>query len=94
MQSIVCVYSVQIYSENVTLFYVYKLSILAKYFLLVFPFIFQSEVVKERSTHSISLPLCMFNFLCAVEWTLYGLAINDQFVTVSYYVYYVGTHIS
>ncbi|CAG5121464.1 unnamed protein product [Candidula unifasciata] len=41
-----------------------------------------TEVVKERSTHSISLPLCFFNFLCAVEWTLYGLAISDQMLTI------------
>ncbi|XP_012938035.1 sugar transporter SWEET1 [Aplysia californica] len=40
-----------------------------------------SEVLRHKSTDSISLPLCLINFVSAVEWTLYGLAIQDKFVT-------------
>ncbi|KAK3758415.1 hypothetical protein RRG08_058685 [Elysia crispata] len=40
-----------------------------------------ADVIKSQSTESISFPLCFMNFLCAVEWALYGIAINDQYVT-------------
>ncbi|KAH9519166.1 hypothetical protein Btru_074875 [Bulinus truncatus] len=36
-----------------------------------------SKVIKQKSTSSISFPLCFVNFLCAVEWSLYGAAIED-----------------
>ena len=44
--------------------------------------LFQSEVVRHKSTESISFPLCLLNFLAAIEWTMYGMAIQDKFVTV------------
>ncbi|KAH9492723.1 hypothetical protein Btru_026163 [Bulinus truncatus] len=41
-----------------------------------------SKVIKQKSTSSISFPLCFVNFLCAVEWSLYGAAIEDYVLLI------------
>ncbi|KAK0070504.1 sugar transporter SWEET1 [Biomphalaria pfeifferi] len=42
-----------------------------------------SEVLKQKSTHSVSFPLCFVNFVSASLWTLYGAIIKDRVLVIS-----------
>ncbi|XP_059159415.1 sugar transporter SWEET1-like [Physella acuta] len=41
-----------------------------------------SKVIEHKSTESMSFYLCFINFLCGLQWTLYGVAINDNVVII------------
>jgi hypothetical protein len=40
--------------------------------------------MKTQSTESLSFVLCLANFVVASEWFIYGILINDYFVSVSF----------
>ncbi|CAF3389596.1 unnamed protein product [Rotaria socialis] len=40
------------------------------------------HVIQKRTTESLSLPLCLANFIVPIEWVLYGILIDDKFVQV------------
>lgn len=41
-----------------------------------------SEVVKKRSTDSMSFPLCFANLVVALQWTMYGYLLHDLHVEI------------
>jgi len=43
----------------------------------------QAEVVKRKSTEFLTFSLCLANFIVSLQWCVYGLLVNDNFITVS-----------
>lgn len=41
-----------------------------------------AEVLRTKSTECLALPLCLANFVVALEWFIYGVIIHDSFVKI------------
>ena len=41
-----------------------------------------SDVVRTKSTENLAFPLCLANFVCALEWFAYGYVKGDYFIKV------------
>ena len=49
------------------------------------PDLFQSTVVRTQSTEVMAFPMCLANFIVAMEWFGYGYIKGDRFIQVKRY---------